>query len=182
MLHACLLPITLCFTGTSWCFYGFSVTNILTRCHSASFCFLLFFIPEKLQKKYSRNQQWKLFYEVSHRRSPGARRGHPGGGLVGPHHPQARLGLAGRARAWWGPPEPLPGPPFRLLISPGLKTLNIVLNSRKEVRRRRHRENQISGDRSLCSGTLPERGSAPGRISIDSTTVFIAIADSYDEE
>src|SRR3954454_14332060 len=79
MLHACLLPITLCFTGTSSCFYGFSATNILTRCHSASFCFLLFLIPEKLQKKYSRNQQRKLFYEISHRRSPGARGGHPGG-------------------------------------------------------------------------------------------------------
>src|SRR3954464_9942929 len=79
MLHACLLPITLCFTGTSWCFYGFSATNILTTCHSASFCFLLFLIPEKLQKKYSRNRKRKLFYEVSYRKSPGARRGHPGG-------------------------------------------------------------------------------------------------------
>jgi hypothetical protein len=38
------------------------------------------------------------------------------------------------------------------------------------------------GDRSLCSGTLPERGIAPGAISIDSTTIFIAVAVSYDEE
>src|SRR3954467_11606 len=181
MLHACLLPITLCFTGTYWCFYGFSATNILTRCHSASFCFLLFLIPEKLQKKYSRNRRRNLFYEVSYRKSPGARRG-TRGGLVGPRHPQVRPSLAGRARAWCGPPEHLPGPPFRLLIPPGLKTLNIFAISRKEVRSRRHRENQISGDRSLCSGTLPERGSAPGRISIDSTAIFIAIADSYDEE
>src|SRR4051812_21281097 len=41
---------------------------------------------------------------------------------------------------------------------------------------------QDSGDRSLCSGTLPERGSAPGAISIDSTTIFIAIVVSPDEE
>jgi hypothetical protein len=48
------------------------------------------------------------------------------------------------------------------------------------------------GDRSLCSGTLPGRGSAPGAISIDavaSTTIsidFTAISTnvvvSYDEE
>jgi hypothetical protein len=48
------------------------------------------------------------------------------------------------------------------------------------------------GDRSLCSGTLPGRGSAPGAISIDvitSTAVsidFTAISTnvvvSYDEE
>src|SRR3954447_5295263 len=98
MLHACLLPITLCFTGTYWCFYGFSATNILTRCHSASFCFLLFLIPEKLQKKYSRNQQRKLFYEVSYRKSPRARRGHPEG-------------------AWWAHATPRHGP--ALLAVPG---------------------------------------------------------------
>src|SRR3954454_13087103 len=149
MLHACLLPITLCFTGTSWCFYGFSATNILTRCHSASFSFLLFLIPEKLQKKYSWNRQRKLFYEVLYRKSPGAIRGHPGG-LVGPHHPQARPSLAGRARARCGPPEHLPGPPYRLLISPGLKTLNIVAISLKEVHSRRHRKKtSFGGQKSL---------------------------------
>jgi hypothetical protein len=48
------------------------------------------------------------------------------------------------------------------------------------------------GDRSLCSGTLPGRGSAPepspsvpidvSTISIDLTAISIAIAASYDEE
>jgi hypothetical protein len=56
--------------------------------------------------------------------------------------------------------------------------------------RRRHR--RISGDKSLCSSTLPRRGSAPVAISIDtiaSTTVAIDftaisfnVAISYDEE
>jgi hypothetical protein len=55
---------------------------------------------------------------------------------------------------------------------------------------RRHR--QISGDRSLCSGTLPVWGSAPGAISIDTvafsavsidfTTISTNIVVSYDEE
>src|SRR4051795_840783 len=93
MLHACLLPITLCFTGTSWCFYGFSATNILTRCHSDSFCFLLFLIPEKLKNKYSRNWKKKLFYEVSYRKTPEARRG-AAGATRGPHPAQAPPPLA----------------------------------------------------------------------------------------
>jgi hypothetical protein len=56
--------------------------------------------------------------------------------------------------------------------------------------RRRHR--RISGDRSLCSGTLSGRGSGPGAISIDAVTStavsidFTAISTnvgvSYDEE
>jgi hypothetical protein len=47
-------------------------------------------------------------------------------------------------------------------------------------------------DRSLCSGTLPGRGSAPGAISIDSitstavsidfTAISIDVAISHDEE
>jgi hypothetical protein len=43
MLHACFTPIALYFVYTSWHFYAFSGTNLLTRCHSASSCFLLFF-------------------------------------------------------------------------------------------------------------------------------------------
>jgi hypothetical protein len=45
------------------------------------------------------------------------------------------------------------------------------------------------GDKSLCSGTLPGRGIAPGAISIDSTaisidltTISIDVAISHDEE
>ena len=47
--------------------------------------------------------------------------------------------------------------------------------------RLRHPE-QVSGDRTLCSGTLLGRGSAPGAISTDSTAIFIVVADSHDEE
>jgi hypothetical protein len=44
MLHACFTPINLCFVYTSWYFYAFSRTNLLTRFHSASSYFLLFFV------------------------------------------------------------------------------------------------------------------------------------------
>jgi hypothetical protein len=57
--------------------------------------------------------------------------------------------------------------------------------------RRRHRR-QILGDISLCSGTLPGWGSAPGAISIDTvassaisinfTTISTNVDVSYDEE
>src|SRR3954471_16173443 len=55
MLHACFIPTILCFVYTLRHFYTFSGTNLLTRCHSASSCFLLFLVSEKLVKKYSRN-------------------------------------------------------------------------------------------------------------------------------
>jgi hypothetical protein len=50
MLHACFTPIALCFVYTSWHFYAFSGTNLLTRCHSASY-FLLFFYSRFLLKE-----------------------------------------------------------------------------------------------------------------------------------
>jgi hypothetical protein len=55
-----------------------------------------------------------------------------------------------------------------------------------------HRHRGILGDRSLCSGTLPGRGSAFGAISIDAvastavsiefTAISTNVAVSYDEE
>jgi hypothetical protein len=39
MLHACLCTICFVFCYTSWCFYAFSGTNLLTRCHSFSYMF-----------------------------------------------------------------------------------------------------------------------------------------------
>jgi hypothetical protein len=46
MLLACLFA--LCFVYTSWRFYAFPRTNLLTRCHSASSCFLLFLCFRKV--------------------------------------------------------------------------------------------------------------------------------------
>jgi hypothetical protein len=52
MLHACFTPISLCFVYTSWHFYAFSGTNLLTRCHSASSLFSAIFM---FQKSYTGN-------------------------------------------------------------------------------------------------------------------------------
>jgi hypothetical protein len=52
MLHACLYTICFVFCYTSWRFYAFSGTNLLTRCHSASSLFSAVFV---FQKSYTGN-------------------------------------------------------------------------------------------------------------------------------
>jgi hypothetical protein len=52
MLHACFTPIALCVFYTSWHFYAFSGTNLLTRCHSANSLFFAIFV---FQKSYTGN-------------------------------------------------------------------------------------------------------------------------------
>jgi hypothetical protein len=52
MLHACLCTICFVFCYTSWHFYAFSGTNLLTRCHSASSLFSAVFV---FQKSYTEN-------------------------------------------------------------------------------------------------------------------------------
>jgi hypothetical protein len=47
MLHACFYTIYLVFRYTSWRFYAFSGTNLLTRCHSASSLFSVIFVFQK---------------------------------------------------------------------------------------------------------------------------------------
>src|SRR5215217_5267426 len=55
MFHATLLTIPTCFIHTLYRFDAFSGTNLLTRCRSASSCFLLFLVSEILVTKYFRN-------------------------------------------------------------------------------------------------------------------------------
>jgi hypothetical protein len=52
MLHACLYTICFVFCYTSWRFYAFSGTNLLTRCHRASSLFSAVFV---FQKSYTGN-------------------------------------------------------------------------------------------------------------------------------
>jgi hypothetical protein len=52
MLHACLCTICFVFCYTSWRFYAFSITNLLTRCHSNSSLFSAIFV---FQKSYTGN-------------------------------------------------------------------------------------------------------------------------------
>jgi hypothetical protein len=91
MLHACLYTICFVFCYTLWCFYEFSRTNLLTRCHSASSLFLLFLCFRKpTQEIFLELDETKakvpIFSEAS--RSPKQRRR---GARRQPRHPMARV-------------------------------------------------------------------------------------------
>jgi hypothetical protein len=80
-------------------------------------------------------------------------------------------------------------PPISSLQRENPKSFGNFLEDVPQLRRRHRRD---SRDRSLCSGTLPRWGSAPGAISIDSitsiavsidfTTISTNVVVSYDEE
>ena len=118
MLHACFYTICLLFRYTSWHFYAFSGTNLLTSCHSASFLFSAVFV---FQKWYTgnilgigRNKFLKSYFtgELPNIRRP------DGGGPRGPHT-EGWCGLApGRAALVWGHPGPLQLSPLRVLHRP----------------------------------------------------------------
>ena len=95
-------------------FLAFSGTNLLTRCRSASSCFLLFCILEKLYRKYSRNCTGQNPRTLFLRNEAGARRGEaaePGGR---PDNPQARPEGGPRPGHVW----PASGPPGAPLLAP----------------------------------------------------------------
>jgi hypothetical protein len=108
MLHACSYTICFVFCYTSWRFYAFSGSNLLTRCHSVSSCFLLFLCFRKVtQEIFSELDKTKakppIFTEASRR--PKMRRR---GARSQPHHQGAR------PNPW---PRP-PGPTSDVALSP----------------------------------------------------------------
>jgi hypothetical protein len=98
MLHACFTPIALCFVYTLWHFYAFSETNLLTRFHSASSCFLLFLYFRKVvQEIFSELDETKPEVpsfpdtkEFKAETEEGTEAATPGGGAPG------------RATVWYG--------------------------------------------------------------------------------
>ena len=160
LVYCQLLYVLLVLLGV---FMDFPMTNILTRYHSASSCFLLFPISQKLQRKYSRNRQKKLFKVVLHQKTPGARRVPPGVAWVGHTTPRRRW-APGRAWPRWGHPGHLPAPPFRLFNPPDAKTLRITSKPPERFRRRRHieakfRGTEVSVPAPCRDGEVPPEGS-----------------------
>jgi hypothetical protein len=116
MLHACLYTIYFVFCYTSWSFYTFSGTNLLMRCHSASSLFsAVFYISEKLHRKYSRNwtkqKPKSLFFQTRD-----GVQSRDGGGPGASHTIGWRGPAHGRATRWWDPPVHLLTLPLRLYI------------------------------------------------------------------
>jgi hypothetical protein len=181
MLHACFTPIALCFVYNLWRFYAFSRTNLLTRCHNASSCFLLFLCFRRVTHEiFTELDEMKpkvpIFPDM--RWSPKQRRRRA---RRWPHHLVVRVHPCPRHPVVWGPwvLSDIAPPPIKRHWRENPKWIDV--SSRKVLQRRRQRR-PISGDRSLYSGTLPGRGIAPRAIFIDSTTIFFAGVVSYDEE
>jgi hypothetical protein len=135
----------------------------MPQCQFPIFC--CFCVSEKLHRKYSRNWtkqvQKLLFFSEKGRGQNGSWREARGC----PHHRGAW------PSPWLRPPMVRPPlstsddapSPIRSLPTENPKTIGIFPRT---VPQRRRRRRQISGDRSLYSGTLLGRGSAPGAISI----------------
>ena len=136
---------------------AFSGTNLLTRCRSASCCFLLFLVSEILVTKYSRN--WTkstprfLFCPEASRTHENRQRGGPG-----PPNPRAaRPGPWPRRPMVWAP---------RAASLPALPPTNSL---RRETPSTESHDTEnlpetlpppipSRGIQEIASGTLPERG------------------------
>jgi hypothetical protein len=103
MIHACLYTICFEFCYTSWYFYAFSRTNLLTRCHSASSLFSAVFV---FRKSYTgnilgigrNNSRTSYFYRSFAKNKDETEGGQEPGSPQGawpspwPHHPMVRPG------------------------------------------------------------------------------------------
>ncbi len=142
-------------------FLAFSGTNLLTQCRSASSCFLLFLCFRKVVHE--------SFSELDETKAQS---------LIFPGRRRSQKDTRRRAATWQyiGQARPHPWPRLAHVLAPRrlvCSALPPIYSSYREnpkrrasvhekFRSRRHRRNQVSGDKSLCSGTLPGRGSAPG--------------------
>jgi hypothetical protein len=117
MLHACLYTICFVFCYTSWSFYAFSGTNLLTRRHSASSLFLLFLCFKKAtQEIFSKLDETKAKVHICPKRHrvQSRDRGVPGGGRTAPWCGPP-LGHAG---GWCGPLVRPLTPPLSSYLKP----------------------------------------------------------------
>ena len=128
-----------CFIYVLVCFYKFSGTNILTRCRSASSCFLLFLVSEILHRKYSRKRTGQNQKSYNCRGNTEDREGVEDTQQGSHTHARRSLGLA-RAWAWCGPPGRPPTSPLCLFIPRHGKTLSTRAQFHEKHRRRRNLE------------------------------------------
>jgi hypothetical protein len=154
------------FRYTLWHFYAIFGTNLLTRCHSVSSLFSAIFL---FQKSYTgnilgigRNKFPNSYFSRTKDEDRKRAGGGPGASLTMRGHGPAPGRAPPLVRPPWSPPDDAPSP-IKSLPMKNPKSIGEISRRVPQLRRRRR---QILGDRSLCSGTLPRRGSAPGAISI----------------
>ncbi len=165
MFHASFMTILTCFIYTLYHFDAFSGTNLLTRCRSASSCFLLFLVSEILHRKYSRNwtkQKPTVLFSTEPSRSPkrrrrgATRRPHPRGARPHPW-PRRHMGWAPRAS-----PDSAPSPIYSLRReNPSTES-----HDTRKVTETPPPSIPSRGILEIASGTLPERGIITGGLYI----------------
>jgi hypothetical protein len=171
MLHACSYTICLVFCYTSWHFYEFSRTNLLTRCHSASSLFSVVFV---FQKSYTENilgirrNKSQTFRYLT--KLPEVRRG-DGGGPQGAHTTGRRGLPLAHAPWWWGHPGPALAPPLRLQRPPNRKNLKPWSIFQKHIAIRHRRRPKIGRVQKLFPVPC-RRGKSPPEV------LFIAMLAS----
>jgi hypothetical protein len=160
MLHACLYTICFVFCYTSWHFYAFSGTNLLTRRHSASSLFFAIFM---FQKSYTGNilgigrNKSRTSYFSGTRVGVQSREG----GGPGPAHTLGRCGPSPScATGGWAPLVNFLTLPFRLYIPLDKKNLNPDQFSIKPTASCRHRRCNIGRIQKLFLAPC-QRGELP---------------------
>jgi hypothetical protein len=153
------------FCYTSWRFYAFSGTNLLTRCHSASSLFSAIFV---FQKSYTgnilrigRNKSWtsrNILFLPKLRED----RRWDGGGPGASHTMGWRGPAPGRATRWWGHLAHLQTLPFRLYIPLDRKNLKDVSFFLETYCKPPPSSKRDWEDPRALPGTLPERGILAG--------------------
>jgi hypothetical protein len=143
MLHAYFYTICLVFRYTSWHFYAFSGTNLLTRCHSDSSLFSAVFV---FYKSYTGNilriRQNKSQISRNSPKLPENRRGDGVGPQAG--HTVGRHGPVPSCTPYvWGRLGPLLTMPLRLWRPPDGKNLRTGSLFQKHIAIHRRRRLEI---------------------------------------
>jgi hypothetical protein len=161
MFHACLYNICFEFCYTSWRFYAFSGTNLLTRWHSASSLFSAIFVFQKSytgnileigQNKSQTSYFYRSFAKTEDETEGGQGPGSPQGSAAQPwpRHPMVRPA---------GPPSWRC--PFAYKFPSTGKTKRTDRFSSKHTTSRRHRRNEIGRIQELLPAPCQRPSSPP---------------------
>jgi hypothetical protein len=156
MLYACLYTICFVFCYTSWHFYAFFRTNLLTRCRSTSSMFLMFLCFRKAtQEIFSELDETKAKVPIflGAWRSPKKRRR---GARRRPHHPLAQATPWPRRGVVWAP-GPLPDAALSPIYSPRRKNLKTRSIFHKTYCKPPMSSTRDQEGPEALPGTLPER-------------------------
>jgi hypothetical protein len=161
MLHAYLYTICFVFCYTSWRFYAFSRTNLLTRRHSVSSLFSAVFV---FQKSYTGNilgigrNKSRTSYFSKHESKSEDEMGGPGAG----HTLGRRSQALARATRGWVALVHLLTPPFRQYIPLDGKNLNPQSIFHETYYKLPPLLTRDRKGLEALPGTLPERGIPAG--------------------